>query len=160
MAEAPNKEVPIPAVIFDSLEDAINISIRLLVSDIAKTLGQPKAPLAEAIKRQRMSLYIYEEAADNPIDRRCRYMVQEGDTPNIIQPCGQPVVWSSKESRCAGHMYSPVITYPKCHRSMKPFDSNDGIFASDDNTLYNGKMEVIGHFNAESENRIIFQVSE
>jgi hypothetical protein len=160
MEEASKKEVPIPAVIFDSLEDAINISIRLLVSDIAKTLGQPKAPLTEAIKRQRISFYIYEEAGNNPIDRRCRYMVQEGDTQNIIQPCGQPVVWSSKDSRCARHMYSPLITHAKCNRSMKPFDSNDGIFASDDNTLYNGKMEVIGYFNGESENRIIFQVTE
>jgi hypothetical protein len=152
--------VPIPAILFDSLEATLQASMRLLVKDIAASLRESDAPLWKAIKDKKVAPYIFEESADKDIDMRCPYMTQGGDTPAIIKPCGQPVIWSSGIRRCPEHAHSPIIRYPSRLPSVRILDHTPPMFVSEDNTVYDGEMNPVGQYDGATQNLYLFKVSE
>lgn len=150
--------VPIPAVLFDSLEATLQASMRLLVKDIAASLGESDAPLWKAIKERKVSPYIFEESADKDIDMRCPYMTLGDDTPMVIKPCGQPIVWSSGRQRCPHHLHSTIVTYPS--PNIMALDSSEPMFVSEDDKVYDGEMKPIGKYNKNTKTLWKFKVVE
>ena len=54
----------IPSLIWESLENALQANMLRLAKDVAKTLGQPHAPLVEALQAQKVRPYIFEESEE------------------------------------------------------------------------------------------------
>lgn len=137
-----------------------------LAKDIAKTLGQPDAPLLQAIKAMTVRPYIFEEAGaeDAEVDMRCRFLCQPADTPLFIQPCGKPVLWVegvATRPRCAEHAYSPPISYNGLH-PLKALEvvGEDKYFVGEDGTVYDVEYRPRGAYDMETKRLTLFTVAD
>lgn len=156
---------PIPGLIWSSLEDTLQANMRRLVKDIAATLGQPEAPLLQAIRSTTIRPYIFEEADSEgkEVDMRCDCLCQPPSSPLFIQRCGNPVLWSATSSikRCAEHAYSTPMSYnalPKL-RALEPVgDKKDRYFVSDDGTVYDIEYTPVGTYDREKNRLTLFTI--
>ena len=155
---------PIPDILWCSLQESLQGSMRALAKDIAKTLGQPDAPLLAAIKAHTISPYIIDCASDasKEVDMTCRFLCQKAGAPHLCQPCGQPVLWSAAMShRCAEHAYSPVKSYGNLP-VLRPLeiggeDVQEPLYVSDDNTVYNAEYTAVGAYNRDTGHVFLFE---
>jgi hypothetical protein len=146
--------------------------MRRLAKDVAKTLGQSETPLLEALFKgggATVKPYMFEEAAgpEKELDMRCDFLCQmPGGSNQILQTCGQPIVWSAApaSSRCTEHLYSKASGPPPSHMlrltSLEPaaLDDADGaLFAAEDGTVYDKTYTVRGRYNFSSKKLILFQ---
>ena len=135
---------PVPEVIWSSLESVLHANMYRLAKDIATTLRQPEAPLLQALKKDTIRPYIFED--DTEIDMRCDALCLKPEAPKFYQPCGQAILWGDGR-RCAEHAYSTKLTYslPKLRRLK---DQEEPYFVSEDDTVYNAEYEVVGRYNS------------
>jgi len=131
--------VPVPQVIWESLELTLSNVMRTLTKDIAKSLGKSHEPLAKALSGK-IKVHLVEEDADE--DTRCDFVCQHAETPAFLSPCGQPILWGS--TRCPAHLVSPVPNLRKM-ASLK----HDGILygLEEDGTVYSGQGEPVGFYD-------------
>jgi hypothetical protein len=147
--------------------------MRMLVKDIATTLGQPEAPLLEALRSKTIRPYLFEDAAeqDKELDMRCQHLCQRPDAPAYLQPCGQPVVWHATPCpnghRCAEHLYAAPVPRPAGLPRRRPLQM-DGVdedlrgpytlYHTDDGTVLDGTGAPRGRYTADSQRLTLFQV--
>jgi len=152
---------PIPALIWSSLEAVLETNMRYLAKDIAKTLGQPEAPLLQAIKGQVIRPYIFDEAdTTKDIDMTCEYICQKPATPLFYQACGQPVLWSAAGTRrCVDHAYRAAAAPPSFLPVLTPLEDMP-LFVSEDDTVYDTSYTAVGTYDRRTKHVCIFCESQ
>jgi len=133
--------IPVPQVIWESLEHTLSIVVRTLTKDIAKSLGKSHEPLAKALGK--IKIHLVEDSEDT--DTRCTYMCQHADTPAFLSPCGQPIAWlGSKTPRCPAHL----VAAPQKIRKMAALKHEDTLYGvEEDGTVYDGQGEAVGFYD-------------
>lgn len=175
VAPAPFKHgLPVPAILWDAFEETLRANMRRLAKDIAKTLGQSETPLIEALFKgggATVKPYIFEEASsttEKEIDMRCDFLCQmPGGSKQIVQTCGQPIVWSAApaSTRCTEHLYAKPSVPPPSHMqrltSLEPaaLDDDAPLFAAEDGTVYDKTYTVRGRYNFSSKKLVLFEES-
>ena len=100
--------IPIDRTIYQTLENIFESQIKKLATDIAKTLHVDVKPLIQAIRKDKITTYLYEEDHDKDIDEmKCSAYVKEG---LIYSKCSNPIIF--KESYCPKHMLDHTDTIP------------------------------------------------
>jgi len=165
--------VPIPSLIWSTFEDALRINIKRLAKDISSTLGQPDAPLMNAIFKDGVANirpYIFEESDDTrEVDMRCNFMCQRPDAPLFLQACGQPVVWAAAAApspscaRCAEHLYSKPVKLTVYLPVLKPLDTrnmdiDDKLFYDKNGAVYDAEYRPRGTYNPLKKKLILFDI--
>lgn len=160
---------PVPSLLWDTFEEALRLNVRRLAKDIATTLGQPDAPLIQALLKApagSVRPYLFEEdgaAAEKEVDMRCDYLCQRPEAPRFLQPCRQPVVWigAERRCRCSEHLYSrqvqtgsmPVLT---------PLESTEAelpLFVAADGVVYTTEYEPCGRYDQETKRLALFTIA-
>lgn len=137
---------PVPAILWSSLEDVLNTTMRLFAKDIAKTLGKPEAPLLQALQAEKIRPYILEVPEDaHDIDVCCEILCVKPDAPYFLQPCRNPICWTSTSKRCVEHLGRKSI------RSFLPIvrridHEGTSLYVSEDFTVYSAENEVVGQY--------------
>ena len=135
--------------------------MRHLAKDIAKTLGQPDAPLLQAIRAQKIRPYIFEEAdTEKEIDMRCPILCVKPDAPHFCQPCNQAVLWSAGCRRCAEHAYATPVPYPGIP-VLTPLEKgglDEALYTSEDGTVYNAEFVAVGAYDHDTKDLYLFHV--
>jgi hypothetical protein len=149
------KGVPIPETIWNSLESVLEANMYRMAKDIAATLKKPDAPLLQALKKDKVRPYIFEEGeSETNIDMRCSFMCQKPSAPEFVQQCGQPILWSGGTARCPEHSYQAQMKYslPQVKRANLDeanLEDVDAYFVSEDNTVYDIDYKPVGSYDSE-----------
>ena len=100
------ESIPIDRTIYQTLENVFEGQIKKLATDIAKTLHVDVKPLIQAIRKDKITTYLYEEDHDKDIDEmKCAAYVKEG---LIYSKCSNPIIF--KELYCPKHMLEHIDT--------------------------------------------------
>jgi hypothetical protein len=160
---------PVPALLWESFEEVLRTNMRILVKDIATTLGQPEAPLLEAIKAQTVRPYLFEASsdADTELDMRCDFLCQRPDAPTILQRCGQPVLWCAATAaagaggihRCTEHIYATAISRPAGLPRLLRLEGQP-LFHDAEGLVKNGSCQAKGRYCLETKRLTLFEVEE
>ena len=153
----------IPSLIWESLENALQANMLRLAKDVAKTLGQPHAPLVEALQSQKVRPYIFEESDDSrEQDMRCGYICQRPDTPLFLTACGQAVLWNATSvCRCPEHLYAAGPTQPTGSTLpvLKRLEyEEEPLWVAEDGTCYDAAYEAKGRYVPDSGKLLLFEV--
>jgi hypothetical protein len=166
---------PIPSLLWESVEEAMRANMRILAKDIAATLGQPDAPLLEALRSATVKPYLFEEAdQDKELDMRCDFLCQRPDAPAVIQQCRQPVFWnathcSTGTHRCTEHLYATPMPRPAGLMRLRPLemdgidaeeDSDTSLFHTQDGSVLNGAGAARGRYEPRAKRLTLFVVEE
>jgi hypothetical protein len=131
---------PVPSILWDSFEQALQVNMERLAKDVAACLEQPEQPLLTALKSQKVKPYIVELTEDTrDSDICCDFICQRGDSPKFLQKCGQAVFWgATRVSRCPQHMYSISETIPKLPvlKQITGINYETPLFVAEDKTIY------------------------
>lgn len=176
MSSAPPLEfgIPIPALLWDTFEEALKGNVRKLAKDIATTLGQPDAPLMDALFKKgyapTVRPYLFEEESAPDLDMRCGAVCQRPETPLFLQPCGQPVVWCASTAavpRCAQHLYSkppgpevrslPLLV-PIEMGGVDTEEFGEQLYRSEDGTVYTKEFVCVGRYHFPTKRLFLFQI--
>jgi hypothetical protein len=152
----------VPSIIWETLENALEVNMLRLAKDIAKTLGQPHAPLVEALRSQKVRPYIFEESDDTrEQNMRCQYICQRPDTPLFLTACGQAVLWNATGvCRCPEHLYAQPPK-PTAHvlPVLKQLDyEEEPLWVADDGTCYDASYEAKGYYHTASAKLVLFEL--
>lgn len=137
---------PVPSILWSSLEDALSTSMRLFAKDIAKTLGQPEAPLLQALQAETIRPYIFEENSAKEIDMRCPVLCKKAEAPHFIQPCCNPVAWNSSSKRCIEHLSCKLPNVPRTMTILRRLEHTTPLWVSEDSTVYGADGLAVGEY--------------
>ena len=150
----PFKTLPIPRILWDSFEATLTAQVNRLVKDIAETLDRPAKPLLDAIKKDKVAAYLWEEPAHELLElseMRCQAHTRHPENPAIVCNCDQPIVWSSQSHgarRCAEHLHIKEIHVSSSLISLKPILIGDDTYylreGSGRQEIVNVRMELVG----------------
>jgi hypothetical protein len=153
--------IPIPSLLWSSLEDVLNTNMRLFAKDIAKTLGKSETLLLQALSAEKICPYIFEPSEEvHEIDMRCSVCCTKPESPFFLQPCGNPIVWNSSTKKCMEHLahkdgHVPTLL-PSLKRLEHTIDENP-IYVSEDSTVYTADNTPIGVY---TDGRLVLFVEE
>lgn len=159
---------PVPSLLWESFEEVLRTNMRILVKDIATTLGQPEAPLLEAIKAQTVRPYLFEEgaaAANAELDMRCTHLCQRPDAPAVLQKCGQPVLWAAATAcsgaphRCTEHLYAAALPRPAGLPRLLRLEGH-ALFHDSEGLVKDGWGSAKGRYDPQTQRLILFEVEE
>jgi len=141
---------PIPSILWSSLEDVLSTNMRLFAKEVAKTLGQPEAPLLQALNTEKIRPYIFESSEETKeIDMCCAVICVKPESPLFLQPCRNPIVWTSGAKRCMEHLsYKPSTkanSLPVLKRLEHSIDDQP-LYVSEDYTVYTAQNVPVGQF--------------
>jgi hypothetical protein len=149
----PFEALPIPRIIWDSLEATLTAQVHKLVKDIAETLDKPAKPLLDAIKKEKVTAYLFEEPAHEMTElstMRCEGYTRHPENPSIVCHCRQPIVWSGLEQaskRCPEHMHIKEILVSSSLVTLKPISIHEKIYYLRDNRdILTSAMELVGRY--------------
>ena len=140
---------PIPAILWSSLEDVLSTNMRLFAKDIAKTLGQPEGPLLQALQAEKIRPYIFEASEEKEIDMCCSVICIKPEAPLFLQPCGNPIVWTSTTKRCMEHLAYKPPTPPSSLLVLKRLEyriDDRPLYVSEDSKVYTVDYTQVGIF--------------
>lgn len=162
MATPFSKTVGIPDIIWSSLQNVLDVNISHLVKDIAKTVQRDPAPLLQAVRANKMPIYIFDEASPSELDMRCSFVCQKPETPLFCQPCGRPILWSSGlpagSERCAEHAYRPRQGYSLPVVHLLNTGTEERYFLGEDDTVYTVDYEPVGTYDRDTKALRLFTV--
>lgn len=160
----------IPAILWDPLEEALKANVRRLVKDIANTLGQPDAPLLNALLKPAAGAavvrpYLFEEGEGRhpESDCRCDFICQRPDAPKFLQMCAQPIVWTAGVKRCAQHLYSRPVPQPAGLLRLIPLEQGGldcPLYRAEDGTVYDAEFEPRGFYDVDAKRLRLFVMEE
>jgi len=154
----PFKSLPIPRILWDSFEATLTAQVNLLVKDIATTLDRPAKPLLDAIKKDKVTAYLWEEPAHELLElneMRCEAHTRHPENLSIICDCRQPIVWSGQSHgarRCAEHLHIKEIHISSSLISLKPILINDMTYylredvSTKPQEILNVQMKLVGWY--------------
>ena len=139
---------PVPSILWLSLEAQLAASMRMFARDIAKTLGRPEGPLLQALQADKICPYTFEESEEKEIDMCCPVMCVKPEAPSFLQPCRNPVVWTSSSKRCVEHLVyrrNNPSSLPELKRLEHTMDG-EVLYVSEDSTVYLSDNTPVGEF--------------
>jgi len=141
----------VPSIIWETLENALEVNMLRLAKDIAKTL-----------RSQKVRPYIFEESDDTrEQNMRCQYICQRPDTPLFLTACGQAVLWNATGvCRCPEHLYAQPPK-PTAHvlPVLKQLDyEEEPLWVADDGTCYDASYEAKGYYHTASAKLVLFEL--
>jgi hypothetical protein len=78
---------------------------------------------------------------NDEIDIACDYICQRPDSPALLQPCAQAILWGFK--RCPQHIYLEKAPLPQLP-AVKRLEIDEETLYLEDNVLYDGEYEAKG----------------
>lgn len=141
--------VPIPAILWSSIEDVLETNMRMFAKDIAKTLERPEGALLHAIQAEKISPYILEESSEKEIDLRCQVLCIKPETPFFIQPCCHPIAWNSTTKRCIEHLSAKSPHVSQSLPVLRRLQHSPPLYVSEDSTVYSADNIAVGRYSAE-----------
>ena len=96
-------EVGVPKFIYETLEDILEVQIRSLVNDIAKTLNVNEKLLIKELKKEKIKIYLYDDQSDACKQCKSFVLAQNG----FYIPCDQPV--AHPKDVCPTHLENPIL---------------------------------------------------
>lgn len=137
--------IALPRLIYEAIEDVLEAQIRRLAIDIAKTLDVNEKLLLQEIKKDKMSVFILDEAeADDIHEYRCKSYEKHN---TIYIPCEEPIVY--KKNFCIKHLTNHIlkehvqmneVLYVLCLDNIKYYRDKN-------NKVYNSEFNMIGFYN-------------
>lgn len=141
--------VPVPSILWSSLEDVLSTNMRLFAKEIAKSLGQPEGPLLHALNATKIRPYIVESNETSEIDMCCGVFCVKPEAPYFLQQCGHPIAWTSDTRRCMEHLShkssAPPTSLPILQRLEYKVDEQT-LYVSEDSTVYTAENVAVGQF--------------
>jgi len=141
---------PVPSILWSSLEDVLSTNMRLFAKDIAKSLGRPEAPLLQALSAEKIRPYIFEASEETQeIDMCCDVISIKPEAPHFLQPCGNPIVWTSGVKRCMDHLSHKPCAVPgslPLLRRLEHRANDQTLYVSEDSTVYTARNVPVGQF--------------
>ena len=122
--------------------------MRLFAKDIAKTLGRPEGPLLHALQADKIRPYIFEASEQKDIDMCCPVICVKPEAPLFLQPCRNPVAWTSSSNRCVEHLTyrrSNPTSLAKYQRLEHTMDG-EALYVSEDSSVYLSNNTLVGNF--------------
>ena len=145
--------VPIPKVIYESIQDILQCQIDSLARDIAKTLDVNEKILLHEIRKEKIGIYLIDEDCD--LDLKCKSYVNKNGY--IYIKCDEPVVYNT--GLCPKHSIHPIyfetIKYHTCVSNI--IINDDKYYIDNKNKLYDEELNVIGIYNRKSNKLIILR---
>jgi hypothetical protein len=120
--------------------------MRLFAKDIAKTLGQPEAPLLQALQAEKIRPYIFDEAQTKEVDMRCPVLCQKPEAPRFVQACGNPIAWNSASHRCIEHLSCKLPVVPTSLPILRRLEYEPPLWVSEDSTVYSAEGAAVGEY--------------
>lgn len=100
------EQIPFNKLIFETIENCLENHIKNLAKDIAKTLSVDEKPLLQAIRNEKIKVYLYEEEEYKDVyEMRCKAFEKEGA---IYSPCKEPIVFHKEF--CVKHLTNHSYT--------------------------------------------------
>ena len=157
---------PVPAILWESLQHSMNISVRRLVKDVAGSLGIQEKSILDELFRSGDSLvrpYLFEESGPQELECRCRFPVQRVDSL-LLQPCAQPILWASREEkRCPEHFGKNTpgipVDLPVLH-SLTGLEEDQHLYVGEDDTVYDEQFCAKGIYQKGSKRLLLFHIEE
>jgi hypothetical protein len=153
----PFEALPIPRILWDSVEAVLTAQVHKLVKDIAETLEKPAKPLLDAIKKDRVTAYLWEDTGQEMLEMdslRCTAVTRHPENVSILVPCSQPIVWGSlsREShRCAEHMHVKEVNVSQSLIRLARIRVNETLYyLRDGREILNTRLEIVGWYNPDS----------
>ena len=145
------QHIPIRKLYWDSFEMVLNQAVEILAKDISLVLGEPVAPLLRAIKDRKVSTYLYEEQETLTVDiseMRCKHFVPSLETPTILIPCSNPIVWSStpgtNQNVCVEHTHMNLLSMNLSEWRYVSFGGDTML--TDGSYVYTKDMNLVGRY--------------
>jgi len=146
--------IALPRLIYEAIEDVLEAQIRRLAIDIAKTLDVNEKVLLQEIKKDKVSVFILDEAeADDIHGYRCKAYEKHN---TIYIPCEEPIVY--KKDFCVKHLTTHIlkedvqmneVLYILCINNMKYYKDKN-------NKVYNNEFNMIGFYNHSNQTIVEF----
>ena len=163
MASQLSRSVAIPDIIWSSMKEVFDANITHMVKDIAKTLNKDPAPLLQAIKSKKGSIYLFDESSPSEIDMRCQILCQKPAAPLFCQPCGRPILWSSGltagTERCTEHAYHSKVSYSLPVLYPLTTETEDKYFVGEDDTVYSIDYTAVGTYDRDTSSLTLFTLT-
>ena len=99
------ERLPLPKIIYNTLEDVLEAQIRRLVGDIAKSLSVDPKPLLQAINQEKVNIYLFEESSEDYDlhTARCKsYELEKCNNTHLYIQCKRPIVYT--KDYCPTHI--------------------------------------------------------
>jgi hypothetical protein len=145
--------VPIPKIIYESIQDALQSQIDCLARDIAKTLDVNEKILLHEIRKEKIGIYLIDEDCD--LDMKCKSYVNKNGY--IYTKCDEPVIYNT--SLCPKHSIHPIyfeaIQYHTCVSNIIINDVK--YYIDNKNKLYDEELNPIGIYNRKTNSLIVFR---
>jgi len=158
---------PIPAILWESLQHSMTISVRRLVKDIGSSLGLPEKELLNGLLKSGDAMvrpYLFEEASPHELECRCDYIMQYPSSPTILQVCGQPILWTKDltAKRCPAHFGAspPSIpnSLPILTRVEAEAEDQGPLFVDSEGVVYDAAYSPKGRYKKDSKTLFLFHV--
>jgi hypothetical protein len=159
---APFSTVPVPRLLWESFEVAMNAKIHRLAKDIATTLGESDAPLLKALKSAPVKAYLAElpDPEMDLSDLRCDHLCCKPNAPQLLQPCGEPIVWSTATTRrrCPLHLtaHSPNTLGYKEVQTLCAEEKQ--LYCLPDQSVVSATLDPVGFYVPSSKTLVQFTV--
>lgn len=145
--------IPIPKIIYESIQDALQSQIDSLARDIAKTLDVNEKVLLHEIRKEKIGIYLVDEDCD--LDIKCKsYKNKNG---HVYIKCDEPVIFNS--FLCPAHTVCPIyfdtIKHNTCISNIVINDIK--YYIDNKNKLYDENLNIIGIYNKKSNTLIVFR---
>lgn len=157
-------KIPVRKLFWEALEMALETQTHRLAKDIAAVLGEPDAPLLKALRDEKVSALLFDEAADEDIDdladHRCQHFTAAGP---FWRRCGEPVLWSSGPDRllnaCLYHSMHPCLAVPGPVVYSVATDTDEPLYVNQESkAVYTVTGNLCGRLSDDGKQILLFEI--
>lgn len=125
-------EVGVPKIIYETLEDILEVQIRHLATHIAKTLNVEPKLLIKELKKEKIKTYLFDDQSDICVQCKSFVLAKNG----FFIPCDQPIVWTKEY--CINHLENPILkTLEDDNTLITLMHDKEKYFRDRENRVYN-----------------------
>ena len=146
--------VALPRLVYEAIEDVLEAQIRRLAMDIAKTLDVNGKILLQELKKEKVSVFILDEADIEDIhEYRCKAYEKQS---NIFVTCEEPVVYN--KDFCVKHLTNHTLKEDIQMNEVLHILCLDSIkyYRDKNNKVYNSEFNMIGFYNTSTQTIVEF----
>jgi len=148
------KKVALPRLVYEAIEDVLEAQIRRLAIDIAKTLDVNEKILLQELKKEKISVFILDEAdAEDIHEYRCKAYEKQS---NIYVMCEEPIVYN--KNFCVKHLTNHILKEDIQMNEALRVLCLDSIkyYRDKNNKVYNSEFNMIGFYNSSKQTIVEF----